>query len=302
MYINNQYIEKIGHWKSVLFVPANEDRFLSSCVSKGANAIALDLEDSVLESEKNIARQNYKRNLNALREQGSDVCVRINRDLRACVADLEAVVVEGTDAIVVPKVISGDHLVLIDELISELEFERGLPLNSIALIAMVESARALQNASTWGQDCSRLAGLFFGTEDFCFDTGMQATADNLFYPAQQLVLAAKSMQLLSFGFPASIADYSDESVLRDAVEKGRSLGFDGVFCIHPKQVNVVNQSYQSTTLEIDKAAAIVSAFEHARELGKGAVEVGGKMVDAPVYNLARKVLLKFAEENPKFNY
>lgn len=284
--------EKIAHWNSLLFVPAHEERFLRSCVSKGANAIALDLEDSVPSGEKEFARKSYQSNLARLQSQGCDVCVRVNRDLRACVADLEAVVIQGTVAIVVPKVISIDHLILIDELISELELERSMPVNGIGLIAMVESAQALQNAATWGQGCDRLAGLFFGTEDFCLDTGMQPIAENLFYPAQKLVFAAKSIGILAFGFPASIADYSDLPALRKSLQKGRSLGFDGVFCIHPKQVNIVNDVYRATPAEIDEASAIVRAFETGLEAGKGVVEVAGKMIDAPVYHQARKVLLK----------
>lgn len=293
MSTGNSYEHKLlMRWKSLLFVPAHEQKFISSCVSKGANAIALDLEDSVPESSKQNARLNYQTTLNSLRHQGCEVCVRINSDLRACVADLETVVIEGTDAIVIPKVIGLDHLILIDGLICELELERGLPEQGIALIAMVESAQALQISSQWGQGCSRLAGLFFGTEDFCLDTGMQPTPANLFYPAQQLVLAAKSIGVLAFGFPASIADYSDMSTLRESISNGKSMGFDGVFCIHPKQVDIVNDVYQPTQAEIEQANVIVQAFEHAQSRGKGAVEVAGKMVDAPVYHRAKKLLLK----------
>jgi citrate lyase subunit beta/citryl-CoA lyase len=288
--MHNPAKEKIAHWHSILFVPGHEERFLQSCVSKGASAIALDLEDSVPESSKKHARENYQSNITLLQSKGCEVCVRINSDLRACITDLETVVVAGTDAIVLPKVIGLDHLILIDRLISELEFERGLAKNGITLIAMVESAQALNKATTWGQGCARLAALFFGTEDFCLDTGMQPTPENLFYPAQKLVLAAKSIGVLAFGFPASIADYSDLLVLRKSIENGRSLGFDGVFCIHPKQVTIVNDVYQPSQAEIKQAQLIVDAFEHAQSQGRGAVEVAGKMVDAPVYQRARKLL------------
>jgi citrate lyase subunit beta/citryl-CoA lyase len=104
------------------------------------------------------------------------------------------------------------------------------------------------------------------------------------------VLAAKSIGVLAFGFPASIADYSDLLVLRKSIENGRSIGFDGVFCIHPKQVTIVNDVYQPSQAEIKQAQLIVDAFEHAQSQGRGAVAVAGKMVDAPVYQRARKLL------------
>jgi citrate lyase subunit beta/citryl-CoA lyase len=290
--IEKPIIGKIRHWKSLLFVPAHQERFITSCVNKGAGAIALDLEDSVPASKKQLARQNYQANIVSLRGAGCEICVRINSDLRSCVADLVAVVVEGTAAIVVPKVIGAEQLILIDELISELEQERDLPENGIALIAMVESAQALQRSAQWGEGCSRLAALFLGTEDFCLDTGMQASPENLFYPAQQLVLAAKSIGVLAFGFPASIADYSNLLELQGSVAKGKSMGFDGVFCIHPKQIKIVNQVYQPTSAEIEQAGFIIIAYERALGEGKGAVEVAGKMVDAPVYERAKKLLSK----------
>jgi citrate lyase subunit beta/citryl-CoA lyase len=288
--IEKPIIDKIRHWKSLLFVPAHEARFISSCVDKGASAIALDLEDSVPAFKKHLARQNYQGNIVSLRGAGCEICVRINSDLRACVADLVTVVIEGTAAIVVPKVIGPDQLILIDELISELEQERNLPENGIALIAMVESAQALQRSPQWGEGCSRLAALFFGTEDFCLDASMQASPENLFYPAQQVVLAAKSIGVLAFGYPASIADYSDLPALQGSIVKGKSMGFDGVFCIHPKQLKIVNEVYQSTATEIAQAKVIILAYERALSEGKGAVEVAGKMVDAPVYQRAKKLI------------
>jgi citrate lyase subunit beta/citryl-CoA lyase len=288
--IKKQILHTIMHWRSLLFVPAHEERFINSCINKGASAIALDLEDSVPENKKQHARQNYQLYVALLRSANCEVCVRINSDLRACVADLEVVVITGTAAIVVPKVIGIDQLILIDELILKLEQERDLPENGIALIAMVESAQALQKSSQWGEGCSRLAALFFGTEDFCLDTGMQASPENLFYPAQQLVLAAKSIGVLAFGFPASIADYSNLSMLRASISSGKSMGFDGVFCIHPKQVDIVYEVYQPIPAEIDQAGLIVKAYELGQSQGKGAVEVAGKMIDAPVYHRAKKLL------------
>ena len=277
-------------WKTLLFVPANEQKLINSCASKGASAIVLDLEDSVHVAHKDAARRAYQRNVSALMSAGMEVAVRINSDDDYYALDLHSVVFEGTRCIVLPKVESSEQLVIIDELIRELEIERGLVPGSIALIAMVESAKALLSASTWQGQCQRLAGLFFGTEDFCADCDMEPTPENLFYPAQQVVFAAKSQKLLAFGFPASIANYCNIEELEQAIRKGRSLGFNGVFCIHPAQVQIANDIYRPLQSEIDEAKAIVNAFEAAHKDTKGVLQVNGRMVDLPVYQRAKSLV------------
>jgi len=286
----NSSKDVLSHWKTLLFVPANEQKFINSCASKGASAVVLDLEDSVHVAHKDKSRRAYQGNVTALVQAGVNVAVRINSDDDYYALDLHSVVIEGTQCIVLPKVESSEQLMLIDDLIAELETDRGLVPGSIALIAMVESAKALLSAATWKGQCDRLAGLFFGTEDFCADCEMEPTPDNLYHPAQQVVFAAKSQKLLAFGFPASIANYSNIEELECSIRKGRSIGFNGVFCIHPSQVKVANEIYQPLQSEIDAAREVVTAFESAHENAKGVLQVNGRMVDLPVYQRAKSLV------------
>jgi len=283
---------KILDWHSILFVPAHEQRFITKAHTKAASAIALDFEDSVPSHLKQSARVSFQENLEFLGRHDCDVCVRVNLPDEELVLDLNSVVRHSVKAIVVPKVSEVKQLALIDSAISKLEAERGLEVGGIPIIAMIESVAALIEIDSWTNLTKRLAGLLLGTEDLSLDAGMEPTPENLFYPAQLVVLAAKYHNLLAFGFPDSIADYSDNERMKVSISKAKALGYNGAFCIHPNQVTVVNEVYDVSTKSKNEALEIVEAFESAVSQGKGAIEVRGKMVDFPVYERARKILLK----------
>jgi len=285
-------VNKSLDWRSILFVPAHERRFINKAHIKGSSAISLDFEDSVPNNLKQNARASFQENLEFLVSHNCDVCVRVNIPHEELVLDLKSVVRHSVKAIVIPKVSEVKQLAIIDDMISKLEAERGLEVGGIPIIAMIESVAALMEVGSWENLTKRLAGLLLGTEDLSLDAGMEPTLENLFYPAQLVVLAAKYHNLLAFGFPDTIADYSDNEKMKVSISKAKALGYDGAFCIHPNQVNVVNEVYETSTKLKNDALEIIRAFESAMLEGKGAIEVRGKMVDFPVYERARKILLK----------
>lgn len=282
--------EKLPLWRSVLFVPAHVKRYVDAAHTRGADAIQLDLEDSVPLDGKEAGRAVLGDAIKQLGEHPVDVLVRINRDLRNTVRDLECAIVAGVSAISLPKVQGADHLRLIDELMTELERERGLPVGGIRLIAMVETLGALAGVEAMARACPRLAGLTLGSEDLSADGGFEPTPDNLFHPCQRLVFAAKAAGLHAYGFPGSIAEFGDLDAYRQQVQRGRSMGFDGAFCIHPKQVDILNQVFQPTAEEVAQAQQVLAAYEAAMADNRGAATLDGKMIDLPVVQRARRVL------------
>src|SRR5258705_8931819 len=129
-------------WRSLLFVRVTQRRFVDCAARRGADAIILDLEDSVAASEKERARTLVPEAAEIVSRGGADVMVRLNRPLRMTVRDLEAVIGPGVQAVALPKAESADHVRLVAEIIDELEVERGIPLGTTKMLAMVETASA----------------------------------------------------------------------------------------------------------------------------------------------------------------
>lgn len=277
-------------WRSLLFVPADNSRFIKSACGRQADAIILDLEDSVVDANKAQARKALSRGIDLLNKQEKNVVVRINQDLLECAADLDVAVVKGVQALMVSKVEGPEHISLIDAAVSRLELNRGLVQGSVRLIAMIESVQALNGAAAIASCCKRVAALALGTEDLSLDGGFEPTEQNLFHPAQQLVLAANSHHCRAYGFPGSIADFSDLEHFQRLQLKAKSMGFAGALCVHPSQLGPVNEVYGATTDAIEEARRIVAVYERAGADRCGAVALDGKMIDLPVVERARALL------------
>jgi citrate lyase subunit beta/citryl-CoA lyase len=279
-------------WRSVLFVPAHVERFVHAAADRGADAVQLDLEDSVPLGHKAAARAALAPAIARLAGSGLDVLVRINRDLRSAVADLEAAVSDGLRAISVPKTSGAEHLQLIDELLTELEQERRLPPGGIGLVAMVETLEGLAQAETMATACPRMCGLTLGSEDFSAAAGMEPSPRNLFHPCQRLLFAARAGGIGAYGFPGSIAEFAELDRYRAQVTQGKAMGFDGAFCIHPSQVTVLNAVFEPAAEELAQARAVIAAYEAAMAQGLGAASLEGRMIDLPVVQRARAVLAR----------
>ncbi|WP_136685502.1 HpcH/HpaI aldolase/citrate lyase family protein [Falsirhodobacter xinxiangensis] len=268
--------------RSSLTVPLSSDRFIAKAHLRGADTITLDLEDGVTLSAKPAARAALRDAAASAGQRGAGVGIRINRPLRMAIADLEAAVIPGIAYISIAKAESADHVRLLSETILELEEERGLPPGGIGLTAAVESAAALYNAREIAAADPRLFGIGLGAEDIAADCRMEPAADALALPKQMIVFAARAAGIEPFGYVGTVADYTDLDGLREAVRRGRRMGFSGGSAIHPDQIPVLNEEFSPTPAEIDRAQGIVAANEDAVAQGRGAFSYEGKMIDRPV--------------------
>jgi citrate lyase subunit beta/citryl-CoA lyase len=277
-------------WRSLLFVPANNERFIDKAHRRGADAIILDLEDSVPALEKAAARVMLLAAAGKVSVNGADVLVRINAGWRLAVRDLEAAINPAIAAIVVPKVCSGEQLLAICEIISELELESGMDIGSTGLVALVESPAALPRLEEIANSTQRLRAMILGSEDFSAATGMIPNGENLLFANQQVLFAARAAGLLPLGYVGSIAEYSDRDAFKKTIVQARNMGFRGGFCIHPGQVDVMNEGFSPSSLEVDDARGLIKAYREAVAAGRGATEFQGRMVDAPVVARAEEIL------------
>ena len=281
-------------WRSMLFVPAHREKFVSKAHEKSADAYILDLEDSVPATEKQTAREGIVASAECVSQMGAAAIVRINQELRLAVRDLEACINPAINGVVIPKVSNGNQLQQLCDLIEELETERCMEIGHTHVIAQIECVDGLANLDNIAQSTSRLIGMSLGTEDFTASAGMEPTPEGLLAPSQAIVFACRRASILPFGFPASIADYSNLDQFKETINFARKLGFVGAMCIHPSQIEVLNEAFSPSDTEIEQARAIIAAYEKGLSEGKGAVAFQGTMIDAPVVTRARELLRRFS--------
>src|SRR5580693_9074354 len=277
-------------WRSMLFVPVTQRRFVESAARRGADAIILDLEDGVAASEKERARRLVPEAAEIVARGGADVVVRLNRPLRMTVRDLEAVIGPGVQAVALPKAESADHVRLVAEIIDELEAERGLAPGTTRMLAMVETAAAFFRIAEIARAHPRLVGLNLGAEDFALSAGILPEAEGLFMPKQMAVFAARAAGIMPLGFIGTVAEFHDLDGFRQTIRRSRRLGFIGASVIHPSQIPILNEEFRPGAEEVDHARRVVAAYDKALAEGVGAVTVDGKMIDVPVVERARLLL------------
>ena len=276
--------------RSLLFVPAGNERFLKSALRGSADVIQIDLEDSISPDQKERARDAARDAIEQIHGAGRIGIVRVNSPLRLLVRDLEAVMRPGLAALTIPKVSSGDILKEIDATLSELEQEHGLPPRAVRLIALIESAEGLLNVREIAASTPRLAAITAGSEDLAADLGSGVDPDALFLPNMQTLIAARAARITPLGFIGSIAVYNEPEIFRGWIRRARQLGFEGASCIHPRQVDILNEEFAPLAEEVDHARALIGAYEAHRDGGVGVFSFDGRMVDAPVIGRARRVL------------
>ncbi|MGX9148266.1 HpcH/HpaI aldolase/citrate lyase family protein [Mesorhizobium sp. 128a] len=277
-------------WRSLLFVPAHLPKFVEKAHERGADAIVLDLEDSVPLPSKAEARQRLGDSIAKVGRDGAAVFVRVNQGMRALCADLDATVVSGVTAIVLPKVESAEWVVEIEREILALESERGLIPEGIRLVVQIETPAALPRLTAIATAHPRLVAMGLGPEDFSAAVGGQPTADLLLGPNLAVLFAARAAGLIPLGFVGSIGDFADLPKFRDTVRRSKALGFAGAFAIHPAQVVPLNEEFAPLANELEWARRVISAEQEAKSQNLGAFTVDGKMIDAPVVRRARALL------------
>lgn len=286
-------VTKFPVWRSALFVPANVERFVAKATQRGADALIIDLEDSIPLTQKEAARSLVPGIVARFRAEGrSDVMVRINQPLELAVRDLEAAVIAGVDAIKITKVEGPEHLKLLDEMVSRLEAERGLPVGKIWFIGLIEAPGPLARAHEIARATPRLAGISLGAEDYATAIGAKPSEDTMFVPKQQLIQAATAAGILPLGTIGSVADFADTEGYARIVRRSADFGFVGSACIHPSLVPILNTGFSPSEAEVEQAERIIALDREAAEAGRASFALDGKMIDIPIVQRAEALLAR----------
>jgi citrate lyase subunit beta / citryl-CoA lyase len=282
----------LPNWRSLLFVPIIREKFIATAHTRGADAIILDLEDSVPEEEKQRGRELIASAAKEVGRAGAEVLVRINRPWQQAFRDIEAAVSAPVTALMCPKVESPEHLGVIAELLDVLERQRGMPLGHTKLVALIETAAAYFRAREIALATPRLVALSLGAEDFAASVGMEPLGETLEMPKQTVIIAARAAGILPLGFMGTVADFKDLDAFRAVVRRSRRFGFAAASCIHPSQLAILNEEYGVSPTEAERARRLIAAYEAALAQGVGAVTFEGKMIDVPVVERARALLAR----------
>jgi len=287
--------------RSLLFVPADGGRKLDKAMASGADAVIIDLEDSISADGKAAARLSAADFLRDAAKAGQRprLLVRVNGFATGLTdADLDAVVPARPDFIMLPKADGGAAVAHADAKLTAREAIAGLPEGEIKIVALAtETAAALFLAGTYAGASARLAGLTWGAEDLSADLGAETNRDpqgrflDPYRLARTLCLAgAAAAQIPAIDTIA--ADFRNMALLRRETEEARRDGFTGKMAIHPAQVPVINEVFTPTADAVAKARAIIAAFD--ANPGKGAVAIEGVMYDRPHLERARQLLARAA--------
>ena len=283
--------------RSLLFVPADGGAKLDKAMASGADAVILDLEDSIMPERKGEARKAALDFLKAVqgRTERPRLLVRINGlDTGMTDDDLAAVVPGKPDALMFPKAEGGASVTHLDAKLTAREAMAGLPEGTIKILAQtVETALGVFTAGTYRSSSARLIGMTWGPEDLSAEIGAQANrdADGMLTEPYRLARSVCLLGATAAKVPAYETihvDFRNLDALRRDTEEARRDGFAGRLAIHPAQVPVINQVFTPSAAEIEKAKAIIAAF--AAKPGAGTVGIDGRMYDRPHLAKAQRLL------------
>jgi len=277
-------------FRSLVFVPGNNPRFLEKAKSLPADIVCFDLEDSVPDKEKKKARTLIKNILKQRKEYSPDVFVRTNSpESGKIVADLKEIIQKGIDGIVIPKVNSANELKKIEKTISSLEKKRRIKV--IRLMPSIESALGIVNCYEIASSSKRIDALVFGIFDLLNDMGIEYTKGNprgAKYSRYKVPVAATAAGVVAID--GIWQDLKDKGGFTKDCQVGKSLGYVGKSIIHPDQIKTVHKNFHPSKPEIKWAKKVCSVYEKLTKKGKGATVVDGKMIDEVHYKRAKALL------------
>ena len=280
--------------RSMLFVPGDSERKFAKAVTCGADALILDLEDSVAPAQKFSARAEVAARIEEKSGRGWSLFVRINAlDTGLALDDLAAVVKPGLDGVLIPKANDADDIVQIGHYLDAFETRAGMTLGSVKIaVVATETARAMFTLESYTPAPPRLAALTWGAEDLAAALGATANRDDDGWTEPYRVARVSCLFAAASAGVTPIdtiyADFRDSEGLERECRRSRRDGFLGRLAIHPDQVETINRCYSPSEAEIAFARRIVEAF--AANPSAGALGLDGKMVDIPHLKAAQKVL------------
>ncbi|EFC79517.1 CoA ester lyase [Parafrankia sp. EUN1f] len=275
-------------WRSLLYVPANRERFVRHAASSNADAVILDLEDAVPAEHKIAARESLAGAVSHLRTAPVTVLVRVNRSWTLMIPDLEAAVRSKVDAVIIPKSDDPGMIRTVDETLYELE--EGGAETTTKVVALIESARGVRRVDQILTASDRVVAASTGIGDLSIDLHASPDSPAVMHAFTEVIQATRAAGRTPLGLPGLIVSFADLDGFRSLATRSRSMGSTGASCIHPRQVSTLNDVFSPSAQEVEYARRVVSAYEEAATSGHGSVMMGDTFVDNANYQYAKRIL------------
>ena len=277
--------------RSMLFLPGNTPNMLINGACLGSDAVIFDLEDAVSPAEKDSARILVRNTMKYMDFHGCEIIVRINSiDTPYWENDIAEILPQKPNLILLPKTGSAADVQAADAYITEVEEKLGFARNTVGLMPLIETAMGVENAFAIASASSRVQALFLGAEDLTADLRCKRTKEGreIEYARTRLVVAARAAGVDVYDTP--FTDVNDDEGIEVDAAYAKALGFTGKASISPRHVEVINRVFSPTQKEIDYAYEVMEAIRIAKEQGKGAIALHGKMIDAPIVARAEQTI------------
>jgi len=280
--------------RSLMFVPAHNDKLLNSAARSNADVLLLDLEDSVQPtSNKENARRNIIERVNKKQFENQVVFPRINdRESGELLKDVTALSIPGIAGFMYPKAHTGQDIYFIDKLLETIEFEKGFEIGTFKIIPIIETAAAVMNAQDICKASNRVVAIAFGCEDFISDLGgiHDHEGQSIFTARSLIAMAARANNVIPID--TVHINVHDLEELESNLQLAKKLGFEGMLVLNPKELPLVHKYFSPTVKEIEEAEEMLNLFEEAQKEGQGVAIKNGKFIGPPMVIKAKQILMK----------
>lgn len=281
-------------FRSLMFVPAHNERLMNSATRTPADVLLLDIEDSVQPAEnKQIARDNILRYIAEGRFNGRSLYPRINdRESGHLLQDVYQLTVPGIEGFVYPKATCGQDIYFIGKLLETIEYEKGVPIGTFKLIPLIETTGAVINIQEICKACSRVVAVAFGCEDFVTDLQGQHDIDgkSIYTARAMIAMAARACGIYPIDtVHIHVHDLED---LEKNLILSKQLGFEGMLVLNPKELPLVHQYYSPSEEEVKWAEEMIALSNAAFTEGRGVAVKDNKFIGPPMLKMAKQILKK----------
>ena len=279
--------------RSLMFVPAHNQKLLDSSLRRDADVLILDIEDSVPVVDKQQARNNVCEFVKRPEAQGKLIFPRVNdRESGELLKDLYQLTISGITGFMYPKSTKAEDVYFVGKLLETIEYEKGIPVGTFKLIPLIETAGAIVNIKEICTASPRVIAVAFGCEDYVTDLGGKHDSEgqSIFYARNAIVNAARSATILPID-TVHIKVHDLEDLERNLI-LSKNLGFEGMLVLNPKELPLVNSYFAPSEEEVAWAEEMVQLTEEAKAEGKGVAVKDGKFIGPPMLKMAEKILNK----------
>jgi len=280
--------------RSMMFVPGHNQKLIEKALVSKADALILDLEDSVRPyRNKEIARKMIVSFAldGVFSSCSKKIFVRVNdRDTDLLLTDLRAVTLDGINAILMPKVYREEDICYMDHLLEAIEHEKKMEIGKFKIAALIETSAAVLNVQEICRASDRVVAVTFGCEDFIADLEgyHDSEHESIYVPRALIALGARATGVIPID--TVHIDVHNLEDLESMLKTGRKFGFEGQLVLHPKELPLVHQYYTPSEREVDDAKVMLELYKRAEEEDKGVAVYDGKFIGPPMVIAAEKTL------------